>query len=284
MDSAKQHEQNSLAPEAVARDYYDSHDADAFYHTIWGGEDIHIGTYERADEDIARASRRTVDAMASRLSRLGPASRLLDLGAGFGGAARLLARTYHCQVSALNLSTVQNRRNRQLNEDQGLAHLVDVIDGSFEEVPFPNQSFDVIWSQDAMLHSGHRQRVLDEIARLLVPRGELVFTDPMAADDCPPGVLQPILDRIHLDSLASPSFYRRELSRRGFGEQSFDDFTPQLVQHYACVLDRTCSHEEKLGDVVSSAFIDRMKSGLQHWIDGGRRGYLVWGIFHFEKQ
>ena len=26
-----------------------------------------------------------------------------------------------------------------------------------------------------------------------------------------------------------------------------------------------------------------IKTGLQHWVDGGRRGYLQWGILHFRK-
>jgi sarcosine/dimethylglycine N-methyltransferase len=41
---------------AVARDYYDSDEADGFYSAIWGGEDIHIGIYEATD-DIRAASR-----------------------------------------------------------------------------------------------------------------------------------------------------------------------------------------------------------------------------------
>ena len=29
----------------VARDYYNSSDADHFYAQVWGGEDIHVGMY-----------------------------------------------------------------------------------------------------------------------------------------------------------------------------------------------------------------------------------------------
>ena len=36
----------------TARGYYNSDDAEAFYSTIWGGEDIHIGLYED-EADIA---------------------------------------------------------------------------------------------------------------------------------------------------------------------------------------------------------------------------------------
>ncbi|MDN5874768.1 MAG: class I SAM-dependent methyltransferase, partial [Sinobacteraceae bacterium] len=50
----------------VARDYYNSSDADTFYFTIWGGEDLHVGLYRTADEDIFEASRRTVESMAEK--------------------------------------------------------------------------------------------------------------------------------------------------------------------------------------------------------------------------
>ena len=104
----------------VARDYYNSGDADNFYSTIWGGEDIHIGIYESEKEPIRAASRRTVEKMASRLEELGEGSRVLDLGAGYGGPARFLAKNYGCRVVALNLSEVENERNRAMNEEQGL--------------------------------------------------------------------------------------------------------------------------------------------------------------------
>ena len=74
--------------ETVAEDYYDSRDADRCYELIWGGEDIHIGLYGDDACAIADASRNTVAAMALRLEGLAPGSRVLDLGSGYGGAAR----------------------------------------------------------------------------------------------------------------------------------------------------------------------------------------------------
>ncbi|MFB6261723.1 MAG: SAM-dependent methyltransferase, partial [Thiohalorhabdaceae bacterium] len=44
----------------TAREYYNSEDADTFYFTIWGGEDLHIGMYQSEDEPIFDASVRTV--------------------------------------------------------------------------------------------------------------------------------------------------------------------------------------------------------------------------------
>jgi sarcosine/dimethylglycine N-methyltransferase len=264
---------------STARDYYNSADADNFYAIIWGGEDIHIGLYEEPDEDIGRASRRTVERMAGWV-RLRPDTRVLDVGSGYGGAARFLARTYRCRVTCLNLSEVENERNRALNREHGLDGLVEVVDGSFEDLPFEDNAYDVVWSQDAFLHSGDRSRVLEEVARVLRPGGELIFTDPMAADGCPPSALAPILDRLSLESMGSPDYYRRQLYRLGMRSVEFRDETPQLARHYQRVLEETGRRDGELVGKVSEEYRVRMKAGLRHWVDGGNAGNLAWGFIY----
>lgn len=268
----------------VARDYYNSGDADNFYSRIWGGEDIHIGIYRSEDEPISKASRRTIEKMAALLEDLGPESRVLDLGAGYGGPARFLAERYGCHVVALNLSEIENERNRALNESRGLESLVEVVEGSFEEVPYDEDSFDVVWSQDAILHSGEREKVFEEASRVLTENGDFVFTDPMKVDGCPDEVLQPILDRLHLDSLGSPGFYRRTAREVGLREMGFEDHTGQLSTHYARVLEETEQREGELSKAVSRGYLERMKKGLGHWVEGGRNGHLAWGIHHFRAE
>jgi sarcosine/dimethylglycine N-methyltransferase len=269
---------------ATARGYYNSDDADAFYSTIWGGEDIHIGLYESEDDSILDASRRTVERIASRLDTPGEWTRVLDIGSGYGGAARYLARSFGCRVLALNLSDVENETARRLNEEQGLDQRVEVVDGSFQEIQYPDNTFDFVWSQDALLHSDDRRQVVQEVARVLKPDGQFVFTDPMQADDCPEGVLQPILDRIHLESLGSPKFYRGAAEEAGLQEVRFDDLTPHLITHYARVLEETEKRGHELEEVVSPAYLERMKKGLRHWVEGGEKGYLAWGIWEFKAQ
>lgn len=267
----------------VARDYYNSHDADNFYAIIWGGEDIHIGLYESENEPIFDASHRTIRHMAKQVGNIDSQQTVLDMGAGYGGAARYLASTFGCAVTALNLSEKENERNRELNKARELSEKIQVIDGSFENVPAADHTFDVVWSQDAILHSGHREKVLQESVRVLKPGGRFVFTDPMQADHCPRGVLQPILDRIHLSTLGSPKFYRDTLSSLGMTEVSFEEHTQQLVNHYSRVLEETLNRQQELEKAVSKDYIERMKNGLQHWIEGGKKGYLCWGIFAFSK-
>jgi SAM-dependent methyltransferase len=264
----------------TARDYYNSTDADNFYAIIWGGEDIHVGMYDDPAEDIARASRRTVEQMAGLVS-VTTSTRVVDIGAGFGGSARYLARTYGCHVTCLNLSEIENERNRRLNEEQGLAHLIDVVDGSFEDLPFQDKAYDLVWSQDAFLHSGDRVRVLEEAVRVVKPGGRLVFTDPMAANGAPKDALVPILERLSLDTMACPDFYRRELYRLGMNSVTFHEASAQLPRHYQRVLEETERRSVELSQ-VSEAYLQRMKVGLRNWVDAGNAGNLTWGVFTAE--
>ncbi|MYD31046.1 MAG: methyltransferase domain-containing protein [Nitrospira sp. SB0677_bin_15] len=270
-------------PVETARSYYNSHDADRFYATVWGGEDIHVGLYERDTDTIFDASRKTVEKMASMVKGLGPATRVVDIGSGYGGSARYLVKHYGCQVGCLNLSETQNTRNRELNAQGKYSLVINVVDGSFEDIPMPDGSTDVVWSQDAILHSGNREKVFEEVNRVLAPGGQFIFTDPMQSDTCPQEALQPILDRIHLDSLGSIPRYKDMLLGLGFKELAIENYTEQLSTHYRRVLEEVLANQWSLVRVCSEDYIERMKSGLQHWIDGGKGGHLTWGILHFQK-
>ena len=265
---------------ALARDYYDSADADDFYRTIWGGEDIHIGLYD-SSPDIATASRCTVERMAAKAEPL-KGKQVLDLGSGYGGAARVLAGEYGAHVTCLNLSAVENERNRALTREAGLEDKITIVDGSFDSVPFESGRFDLAWSQDAILHAPDRRAVLDEVARVLKPGGAFIFTDPMQADALDNRrALQPIYDRIHLPDLASFGFYRDELSERGFEEISVEELTGHMRTHYARIGEELDARRDELG--AGDAFVDRMLRGLGHWVSGAEGGLLAWGIMHFRK-
>jgi sarcosine/dimethylglycine N-methyltransferase len=267
----------------TAREYYNSSDADRFYATIWGGEDIHIGLYQSENDSIVDASRRTVEKMASSVKNLDSKTRVLDIGSGYGGSARYLVKQFGCQVGCLNLSETQNTRNRELNQKEGISLAINVIDGSFEDIPLPDGSVDLVWSQDAILHSGDRKKVFEEVYRVLAKGGQFIFTDPMQSSKCPEDVLQPILDRIHLDSLGSIEYYQQLAKDLGLKEVGIMDLSKNLPGHYSRVLQELVAQHHTLIRVCAEEYLANMKVGLQHWVDAGMAGHLTWGILHFQK-
>jgi dimethylglycine N-methyltransferase len=272
---------SSTAADNVAANYYDSSDADQFYELVWGGEDIHIGLYESPFQEIAIASERTVQALLALVTDLPSCGCVVDLGSGYGGASRRLARWSKRPVHAINISSVEN--DRRLNVETGLQEQITVHDASFEQVPLADASADLVWSQDAILHAGDRAQVLAEVSRLLKPGGCFVFTDPMAADGVEMGLLKPILERIHLPDLASPARYKTWGEAVGLTMEVWDERTEMLVRHYDRVRQDTRSRRAELETSISAGYLDRMDVGLGHWVDGGQQGRLSWGLMRFRK-
>ncbi|MFC6487481.1 methyltransferase domain-containing protein [Nitratireductor sp. GCM10026969] len=267
----------------IAEGYYDSDDADTFYSTIWGGEDLHIGIYGNT-RNIRAASDETVDRMAATVPGLNESTRILDIGAGYGGAMRRVCKTYGCTATCLNISETQNDYNRAKTRGAGLADKIDVVHGVFEDIPQADASYDVVWSQDAILHSDQRETVLDEVWRVLKPGGHFVFTDPCQADNVPEGVLQPVYDRLQLNSLGSFRFYREAAEARGFQVLGQEDMTDQLRTHYDRVREELLVNYDKLRESgVSTRYLDKMAVGLANWVKAADDGHLAWGIQLFRK-
>lgn len=181
------------------------------------------------------------------------------------------------------MSDIQNKRNRELNQKEGISLAINVIDGTFEDIPLPDGSVDLVWSQDAILHSGDRKKVFEEVSRVLAKGGQFIFTDPMQSAKCPKDVLQPILDRIHLDSLGSIEYYQQLAKDLGWKEVGIMDLSKNLPAHYARVLQELVAQHHTLIRVCAEEYLANMKVGLQHWVDAGMAGHLIWGILHFQK-
>ncbi len=266
----------------VARSYYNSDDAHNFYYRIWGGEDLHLGIYNSHDDPIFEASRRAIDRIASYADKIDKNTKVIDFGGGFSGSARHLAKKFGCHVTVVNLSETENELGRKMNKEQGLDHLIDIIDGSYDSVPMEDNSFDVVWSEDAMLHSNNKIQIMKEAKRLLKPGGDFIFSDPMQTDDCDESVLQPIYERINLSSMASPGYYKKIAENAGLKLVDFEELSQHLAIHYGKVLEETEKNEEDLKNYVSEEYIQNMKTGLKNWVKGGNEKNLTWGIFHFK--
>jgi sarcosine/dimethylglycine N-methyltransferase len=104
----------------------------------------------------------------------------------------------------------------------------------------------------------------------------------MKALTCPAQVLKPILERIELSDLCSVTRYRELAAGAGLVAVDYQDQTPDLVRHYERILEGI-EDDQDLARHVSAGYLERARTGLQHWIDGGRNGHLQWGMFHFRK-
>jgi MPBQ/MSBQ methyltransferase len=113
-------------------------------------------------------------------------TRVLDLGAGIGGPARLLAERFGCRVTGLDLTAAYCRAARELTARIGLAERVNFVCGDGTALPFADAGFDLVWTQHAAMNIAHKAGLYGEIARVLRPGGRLALHDVVA------GPVQPI--------------------------------------------------------------------------------------------
>ena len=57
----------------------------------------------------------------------------------------------------------------------------------------------------------------------------------------------------------------------------------QLRTHYFRVGQELKGRYDEIVRLSGKAYVDNMLKGLDHWVDGADKGYLAWGILHFQK-
>ena len=105
---------------------------------------------------------------------------VLDIGAGLAGSARLLASEVGCRVECIEMSADYCAGAVLLNRLTGLEDRIKVHQASALDLPFPDDSFDVVWMQNVGMNIENKRGLYGEIFRVLEPRGRYAFQE-MAA-------------------------------------------------------------------------------------------------------
>ena len=116
------------------------------------------------------------------LAKIPSAARVLDIGAGLAGPARLLASALGCCVDCLEMSPDFCAGAVLLNRLTGLDEQIKVHKGSALDLPFPDDSFDVVWMQNVGMNIADKQKLYGEIFRVLKPRGLYAFQEMAAGE------------------------------------------------------------------------------------------------------
>jgi sarcosine/dimethylglycine N-methyltransferase len=116
------------------------------------------------------------------LAHIGADDRVLDIGAGLGGPARLLASTLGCHVDCLEYSPDFCAGAALLNRLTGLGDRITVHRGSALDLPFPDAAFDVVWMQNVGMNIADKRQLYAEIHRVLRPGGRYAFQEMIAGN------------------------------------------------------------------------------------------------------
>eukprot|EP01025_Chloroclados_australasicus_P055991 TRINITY_DN6876_c1_g2_i1.p2 TRINITY_DN6876_c1_g2~~TRINITY_DN6876_c1_g2_i1.p2 ORF type:complete len:294 (-),score=21.87 TRINITY_DN6876_c1_g2_i1:108-989(-) len=278
----------------IAKKHYDAEVSQAFY-ALWGGEFINVAVYDNVDkkelksptpQTINNASLETSKCFIEALpnSEHIRGGQVVDMGAGYGGTARWIAQTYDCNVHCVEISEKECARNRQLTEASNLAHKVNIIQGSFTQVPLPDSSVDLVISQDCFVHTNLSlfKEAVVEANRLLKPFGFFLFTDIIKRDHCKKEEIANVHDRFHIQEMGSPTSYLEILVNQGFEIWKVDVDNKQISQHYQMVLDVVNSNQDKFNG-LDPMYVERVYDGLRSMVCAGERNLIAHGLFLAQK-
>jgi ubiquinone/menaquinone biosynthesis C-methylase UbiE len=127
------------------------------------------------DEFHTRGKESTVELV--QLAQIQPHHKVLDVGCGLGGSARHIADEYGCSVIGIDLTDEYIDVANKLTELVKLSDKVSFKQGSALELPFPSNSFDIVWTEHAQMNIAGKERFYCEMSRVLKPKGRLVFHD-----------------------------------------------------------------------------------------------------------
>ena len=261
---------------ANTREYYDG-PADEIYRLIWG-DNLHLGVPCGPDCPHTEAMEHTNEIMAGFAS-LGPDTRVLDLGCGYGSTARYLARSYGCTVTGINISEKELELARLRAAEAGLEHLLSFEQGDFHSLLYENESFDVVWSQEAFLHGADKSLIISEARRVLKGGGTLIFTDIVVRSETPASDRERIYDRISSPEMWDSEDYRRCLVDQGFTIREEEDWSVHVARSYSWVRNAVLENREELLRRIESATINRTLDGLGFWVEAANDGKIGWALF-----
>jgi SAM-dependent methyltransferase len=129
---------------------------------------------------------------------------VLDVAAGRGTTAVMLAREYGTRVDGLDLSPANVALGQGAAAGAELGDRVAFSVGDAEQLPYPDYSFDAIVCECAFCTFPDKAAAAAQFARVLRPNGRLGITDVVAEPDRLPRELTTIIGRIACIADARP--------------------------------------------------------------------------------
>jgi ubiquinone/menaquinone biosynthesis C-methylase UbiE len=206
------------------------------YDTSYGNYQSHLYRDVRVEtygEDLGQTSWVTTEESCEipRLLELKGDSSVLELGCGSGGYAVHLAEKLGCRIVGLDINASGVRNASQIAQARGLSS-----QARFEQcdlsnnLPFEDDAFDAVFSNDVLCHIPGRARVLGEMFRILKPGGRMLFSDAL--------VIGGMVSHEEIATRSSIGFYvysppgenERLIERVGFRQMRVTDTTASAEQ------------------------------------------------------
>lgn len=163
------------------------------------------------------------------LAQLAPSAddRLIDIGCGLGGAARLAATRYRCRVTGFDVTRDYVETGNTLCQWVGIDGRVSLHHASALSIPEPDGAFNGGYMLHVGMNIADKEALFAEIARVMQSGARFGVYDVMRTADGELGYPLPWATGPESNAIARPEDYRAALRSAGFeilAERSRRDF------------------------------------------------------------
>lgn len=209
------------------------------------GKDVEqLTTADLATVDEFHIRGRPATLELAKRMELTPASHVLDLGSGLGGAARTVAATYGCQVTGIDLTRSFCEAATALSAWVGLSEQVRFVHGDATDLPFAPGSFDAVMTIHAAMNIAAKEALYAEAKRVLKSGRIFAIYDVLQGEGGPVVFPVPWAREPAISHLATPEQMRRLLTGAGFAILAEQDSTEASVAWFQDVAARAAHADQ----------------------------------------
>ncbi|WP_414527026.1 methyltransferase domain-containing protein [Nodularia chucula] len=264
--------------------FYDA--SSGLWEQIWG-EHMHHGYYGADGREQKDRRRAQIDLIEELLkwAEVETAENILDVGCGIGGSSLYLAARLNAQATGITLSPVQAARATERAQYAGLSARTQFQVADAQAMPFPDDSFDLVWSLESGEHMPDKTKFLQECYRVLKPGGKLIMvtwchrpTDhaPLTADE------QKHLEEIYrvycLPYVISLPEYEAIARQLPLNNLRTADWSTAVAPFWNIVIDSAFTPQALFGLLTSGWTTIQGALSLGLMSDGYKRGLIRFGL------
>jgi len=157
-------------------------------------------------------------------------SYVLDVGSGLGGPSRYLAAKYGCRVVGIDITEEYCSIASKLAEHMGLQDLVEYRVGDVRDLPFSDESFDVLWTQHVSMNIAEKADLYAGIFRVLKGGGRFAAHDVVQGASGPIFFPVPWARTAAISYLQTSEAMRKTIEDAGFSVMVWNDVTESALQ------------------------------------------------------
>ncbi len=156
------------------QEFYDA--SSALWEELWG-EHMHHGYYGADGREQKNRRQAQIDLIEELLqwADVQQAENILDVGCGIGGSSLYLAEKFNACATGITLSPVQARRACERAVEFGLTNRTNFQVADALNMPFEDNSFDLVWSLESGEHMPDKHKFMQECYRVLKPGGKFIL-------------------------------------------------------------------------------------------------------------